>query len=80
MISQVKKFGDGPSITVYTKEKDWLDKKPEVEVNWSCVGSISVEDATDFHRLFGEALKYAASEQERIGILTPPEILGDNEE
>jgi hypothetical protein len=78
MISQVKKFGDGLSITVYTKEKDWLDKKPEVEVevNWSCVGSISVEDATDFHRLFGEALKYAASEQERIGILTPARDFG----
>ena len=51
-----QKFGD---VSVWITTKDILDSKNKIEINWSALGGVSVEDAEKFCLDFQSAIKFA---------------------
>ena len=51
-----QKFGD---VSVWITTKDILDSENKIEINWSALGSVSVEDAETFCQDFQSAIKFA---------------------
>ena len=65
-MTKYKQFGDRPSITVMVTEKDLMDSKNEVLVNWSTCGALPVKQAREFYNHMAEALEFARHESLRI--------------
>jgi hypothetical protein len=65
-MTKYKQFGDCPSITVIVTEKDMMDSKNEVQINWSTCGALPVKQARDFYNQMDEALEFARHESLRL--------------
>ncbi len=66
-LSHYKQFGNSPSVTVGVYDtRDHLTSENGVEINWSCVGSVSVEHAMTFKNNLADAIAYAYDCREKL--------------
>lgn len=62
-----KQFGDGPMVEVFVLEKArHVAPRDKVEVNWSCVGAVPIDEAHKFLNHFRQALNFARKEAKRL--------------
>jgi len=56
-------------VTVWTEDVGSFGvDKPTVEISWSSVGSVSIMGAIEFAEDMTKAIRFAASESNRLGI------------
>ncbi len=65
--SHTKIYGDAPSVSVSVRVVDnILCFENKIQVNWSCCGAVSIDEAMEFNNNLSEALGYARAIRNQI--------------
>lgn len=56
-------------VSVRTESKEYAEifssKQKAPQINWNCLGSVSIEEAIEFNKLLTKAIKYAKSQKKK---------------